>query len=87
MSKLNTKNSFYGFLTNLSIIYPEKILNSKLKDNDKTSMPNTSKTIMAFKIEENNIFYSQSSFCCAFFGVLFYYCRCFGPKTPCFEII
>ena len=43
------------FLTNLSIIYPEKILNSKLKDNDKTSMPNTSKTIMAFKIEENNI--------------------------------
>ena len=43
------------FLTNLSIIYPEKILNSKLKDNDKTRMPNTSKTIMAFKIQGNNI--------------------------------
>ena len=43
------------FLTNLSIIYPEKILNSKLKDNDKTRMPNTSKTIMAFKIEGDNI--------------------------------
>lgn len=43
------------FLNNLSIIYPEKILNSKLKDNDKTRMPNTSKTIMAFKIQGNNI--------------------------------
>ena len=43
------------FLTNLSIIYPEKVLNSKLKDNDKTRMPNTSKTTMAFKIEGNNI--------------------------------
>jgi len=43
------------FLTNLSIIYPEKILNSKLKDNDKTRMSNSSKTLMAFKIEGDNI--------------------------------
>lgn len=43
------------FLTNLSIIYPEKILNSKLKDNANTRMPNSSKTLMAFKIEGNKI--------------------------------
>ena len=43
------------FLTNLSIIYPEKILDSKLKDNDKTRMSNSSKTLMAFKIEGDNI--------------------------------
>jgi hypothetical protein len=43
------------FLTNLSIIYPEKILDSKLKDNANTRMPNSSKTLMAFKIEGDNI--------------------------------
>jgi len=43
------------FLTNLSIIYPEKILDSKLKDNVNTRMSNSSKTLMAFKIEGDNI--------------------------------
>jgi hypothetical protein len=50
------------FLTNLSIIYPEKILDSKLKDNDKTRMSNSSKTLMAFKIEGNKISSLQLKF-------------------------
>lgn len=50
------------FLTNLSIIYPEKILDSKLKDNANTRMPNSSKTLMAFKIEGDNISSLQLKF-------------------------
>jgi hypothetical protein len=50
------------FLTNLSIIYPEKILDSKLKDNANTRMPNSSKTVMAFKIEGNKISSLQLKF-------------------------
>lgn len=43
------------FLRGLTIIYPEKILNSKLNDNSNTRLPNDSKTLMAFKIENDNI--------------------------------
>ena len=43
------------FLRGLTIIYPEKILNSKLNDNSNTRLPNDSKTLMAFKIDNDNI--------------------------------
>lgn len=43
------------FLSGLTIIYPEKILNSKLNDNSNTRLPNDSKTLMAFKIDNDNI--------------------------------
>jgi len=43
------------FLSGLTIIYPEKILNSKLNDNSNTRLPNESKTLMAFKIDNDNI--------------------------------